>query len=107
MYTCADRGKGSVLARRGTITEHSRESMPAPDDLALITAYLAGDAGAFDILFQRYHARVRAVCLRYVGDYALAEDLVQETFCNVIRALARVDKSFNFGVYAQPAVVPV
>ena len=107
MYTCADRGKGSVLARRGTITEHSRESMPAPDDLALITAYLAGDAGAFDILFQRYHARVRAVCLRYVGDYALAEDLVQETFYNVIRALARVDESFNFGAWVHRIAVNI
>jgi DNA-directed RNA polymerase specialized sigma24 family protein len=107
MYTCADRGKGSILSRRGTITEQSRESMPAPDDLALITAYLAGDAGAFDILFQRYHARVRAVCLRYVGDYALAEDLVQETFYNVIRALARVDESFNFGAWVHRIAVNI
>jgi RNA polymerase sigma-70 factor (ECF subfamily) len=73
--------------------------MPASDDLVLITAYLAGDVGAFDILFQRYHARVRAVCLRYVGDEALAEDLVQETFFRVIRGLARVDQSFNFGAW--------
>ncbi len=62
--------------------------MPASDDLILITAYLAGDVRAFDILFQRYHAPVRAVCLRYVGDEAVAEDLVQETFFRVIRALA-------------------
>jgi RNA polymerase sigma-70 factor, ECF subfamily len=81
--------------------------MPASDDLALITAYLAGDAGAFDILFQRYHARVRAICLRYVGDEALAEDLVQETFYNVIRALARVDRGFNFGAWVHRIAVNI
>jgi RNA polymerase sigma-70 factor, ECF subfamily len=79
--------------------------MPASDDLELITAYLAGDVGAFDILFQRYHARVRAVCLRYLADEALAEDLVQETFFRVIRALARVDQSFNFGAWVHRIAV--
>jgi RNA polymerase sigma-70 factor (ECF subfamily) len=81
--------------------------MPPADDLVLITSYLAGDVGAFDTLFQRYHARVRAVCLRYVGDEALAEDLVQETFYNVIRALARVDQSFNFGAWVHRIAVNI
>jgi RNA polymerase sigma-70 factor (ECF subfamily) len=108
VYTCVDRGKGGVLSRRrGTITEQSRESLPASGDLVLVTAYLAGDVGAFDVLFQRYHARVRAVCLRYVGDETLAEDLVQETFYNVIRALARVDQSFNFGAWVHRIAVNI
>lgn len=81
--------------------------MPASDDLALITAYLDGDAGAFDLLFQRYHARVRAVCLRYVGDDTVAEDLVQETFFRVIRALKRVDQSFNFGAWLHRIAVNI
>ncbi|HWF58000.1 MAG TPA: sigma-70 family RNA polymerase sigma factor [Candidatus Dormibacteraeota bacterium] len=81
--------------------------MPASDDLVLITAYLAGDAGSFDILFQRYHARVRAVCLRYVGEESQAEDLVQETFFRVIRALARVDQSFNFGAWVHRIAVNI
>jgi RNA polymerase sigma-70 factor (ECF subfamily) len=63
--------------------------------------------GAFDVLFQRYHARVRAVCLRYVGDEALAEDLVQETFYNVIRALSRVDQGFNFGAWVHRIAVNI
>jgi RNA polymerase sigma-70 factor (ECF subfamily) len=81
--------------------------LPVSDDLVLITAYLAGDVDAFDTLFQRYHARVRAVCLRYVGDEALAEDLVQETFYNVIRALARVDHTFNFGAWVHRIAVNI
>jgi RNA polymerase sigma-70 factor (ECF subfamily) len=99
-------GRRKRLSRRGTITEHSRGSA-APDDLALITAYLAGDVRAFDTLFQRYHGRVRAVCLRYVGDEATAEDLVQETFYNVIRALARVDQGFNFGAWVHRIAVNI
>jgi RNA polymerase sigma-70 factor (ECF subfamily) len=93
--------------KEGIDTETSRGSLAASDDLALITAYLAGEAAAFDILFQRYHARVRAVCLRYVGDEALAEDLVQETFYNVIRALDRVDASFNFGAWVHRIAVNI
>ena len=77
------------------------------DEVVLITAYLAGDVGAFDTLFQRYHARVRAVCLRYVGEEALAEDLVQETFYNVIRALGRVDAGFNFGAWVHRIAVNI
>ena len=88
-------------------TEQSQQSRPASDDVALIAAYLAGDVEAFDILFQRYHARVRAVCMRFVGDEALAEDLVQETFYNVIRALARVDESFNFGAWVHRIAVNI
>ena len=52
---------------------------PAITDVALVKAYLDGDAGAFDTLFSRYHSRVRAVAMRYVGDEHTAEDLVQET----------------------------
>ena len=77
------------------------------DDVSLIVAYLDGDAGAFDILFTRYHGRVRGVCMRYVGDEALAEDLVQETFYNVIRALHRVTADFNFGAWVHRIAVNI
>lgn len=81
--------------------------MPASDDLVLITAYLAGASEHSTSSFQRYHARVRAVCLRYVGDEALAEDLVQETFFRVIRALARLNQSFNFGAWVHRIAVNI
>ena len=76
-------------------------------DVGLVKAYLDGDAGAFDTLFSRYHARVRAVAMRYVGDEHAAEDLVQETFLNVIRALPRVDASFNFGAWVHRIAVNI
>ena len=97
----------SCVLKEGDITDQPLRSMPPPDDFLLVTAYLGGDVGAFDTLFQRYHARVRAVCLRYVGDEALAEDLVQETFYNVIRALARIDQTFNFGAWVHRIAVNI
>jgi RNA polymerase sigma-70 factor (ECF subfamily) len=69
------------------------------DDLTLIRAYLAGDAAAFDALFGRYHQRIRAICTRYVGDGPVAEDLVQDTFYNVLRSLDRIDDAFNFSAW--------
>ncbi len=83
------------------------DSRAGVDDVSLIAAYLDGDAGAFDTLFSRYHGRVRAVCLRYVGDHAIAEDLVQETFYNVIRALSRVGEGFNFGAWVHRIAVNI
>ena len=80
---------------------------PSNDDLSLIQAYLDGDAAAFDTLFSRYHSRVRAVCLRYVGDEATAEDLVQETFFNVLRAINRVGEGFNFGAWVHRIAVNI
>ena len=82
-------------------------SAPASDDVALVKAYLDGDAGAFDTLFSRYHNRVRGVCMRYVGDEHLAEDLVQETFFNVVRSLNRVDDGFNFPAWVHRIAVNI
>jgi len=82
-------------------------SAPASDDVALVKAYLDGEAGAFDTLFSRYHNRVRGVCMRYVGDEHLAEDLVQETFFNVVRSLNRVDDGFNFPAWVHRIAVNI
>ncbi len=65
--------------------------------MGLVAAYLEGDAAAFDVLFGRHQARVRNVCLRFFGDDALADDLLQETFYNVVRSLSRVEEGFNVG----------
>ncbi len=69
------------------------------DDLALIRMYRDGDASAFDRIFTRYNQRIRALCARYVGDGQLAEDLVQETFYNVLKTLNRVDDTFHFSAW--------
>jgi len=110
-YTPASRRTGPQPRREEAEVTTERPptetSAPATDDVALVKAYLDGDAGAFDVLFSRYHARVRAVTMRYVGDEHAAEDLVQETFFNVIRSLNRVDETFNFSAWVHRIAVNI
>jgi RNA polymerase sigma-70 factor (ECF subfamily) len=47
---------------------------------ALMEAYVAGDAGAFERLFRSLAPSLRAFFTRSVGQGAVAEDLVQTTF---------------------------
>lgn len=56
-------------------------------DEALARRAAAGDAGAFDALVVLYTERVFAVAYRMLGDRAEAEDLAQEVFVTLYRAL--------------------
>ena len=46
-----------------------------------------GDANAFELLYRLHSSRVFALCLRMLKNTAEAEDLTQETFLTVFRAL--------------------
>lgn len=93
--------------REALATDSAAEGAPPSGDIRLIQAYRNGDVLAFDVLFRRYHGRVRSICLRYLGDEMVAEDLVQETFYNVLRSLGRVDESFNFGAWISRIAVNI
>ncbi len=58
--------------------------MPAPDDprtdQQLIAALNLGDASAFDGIYYRYRDRVIRLALRFTGNHADAQDVLQETF---------------------------
>jgi RNA polymerase sigma-70 factor (ECF subfamily) len=56
------------------------ETQAADTDRHLVARLRLSDVAAFEQLFQRYYAPVRRLLVRTVGDDALAEDLVQETF---------------------------
>jgi RNA polymerase sigma-70 factor (ECF subfamily) len=62
--------------------------MPAsdPSDEALMLAYAAGDAAAFDRLYARHKGGVYRYLLRHCRQSALAEELFQEVWSNLIRA---------------------
>ncbi len=60
-------------------------SEPTPSDEHLVARFVAGDAAAFDLLVERYRTRVYAICYRYFGDAADAEDAAQETFVLLLR----------------------
>jgi RNA polymerase sigma-70 factor (ECF subfamily) len=57
----------------------------------------AGDHQAFSEIYERHKKRVFSICVRIVRDFALAEDLTQETFLQVHRKIAsfRGDSDFT------------
>jgi len=54
-------------------------------DEVLIRRCRRGDERSFDILFDRYKARIYTFVLRFVRDQRIAEDILQETFIKVFR----------------------
>jgi RNA polymerase sigma-70 factor (ECF subfamily) len=47
----------------------------------------AGDVGAFEDIYNAYHARVYSVCLRMTHNASEAEDLTQDVFVQLFRKL--------------------
>src|SRR2546429_3634657 len=58
-------------------------------DEELMSAYVAGDARAFEKLFARLAPRVHGFFLRSFRNEAVADDLLQVTFMKVLRARAQ------------------
>ncbi len=63
---------------------------PAPpwtSDSELVTQILNGSREHFDLLYESYFPRVYRFALKRLGDHAEAEDVAQEVFFTVYRAL--------------------
>jgi RNA polymerase sigma-70 factor (ECF subfamily) len=76
--------------------------MPAPDassDEALMLAYAAGDAAAFDVLYARHKGGVYRYLLRQCRTSAAADELYQDVWMNLIRARASYVPSAKFTTY--------
>ena len=73
------------------------ERTEMPTDLELVRAAAAGDAAAFEQLYQQHYRRVYSLCLRMLGNTTQAEDLTQEVFLQVFRKLGsfRGDSAFT------------
>ena len=59
----------------------------APDE-TLVTQVARGDSAALEALYDRYASRVLGISMKIVGDQALAEDILQETFWRVWQSAA-------------------
>ena len=78
---------------------HNGWAMPAPpavaatlagdSDEALMLAYAAGRAAAFDTLYARHKGGVYRYLLRHCGNAGTAEELFQDVWMNAIRARDR------------------
>ena len=61
-------------------------------DEALVAAVRAGDEGAFETIFDRYHRALLSFCRHMVGNREEAEDAVQQTFMAAYRDLSSSTK---------------
>lgn len=68
-------------------------------DEALMLAYRDGDAGAFDLLYARHRGGVYRYLLRQCRNTALAEELFQDVWMNLIRARAAYTVQARFATY--------
>ena len=68
-------------------------------DETLMLAYAAGDAGAFDRLYERHRGGVYRYVLRHVGNAGLADELFQDVWMNAIRARASYAPTAKFSTW--------
>ena len=62
---------------------HSEKTLLQAPDEALVTQVARGSSAALEVLYDRYAATVLGISVRILGDQALAEDILQETFWRV------------------------
>jgi RNA polymerase sigma-70 factor, ECF subfamily len=67
----------------------------------------AGDAPAFEFLYQMHNRRVYALCLRMVNNPADAEDLMQEAFLQLFRKIATFRGESAFSTWLHRMTVNV
>jgi len=68
-------------------------------DEALMLAYAAGDAGAFDRLYARHRGGLYRYLLRHVSNAGLADELFQDVWMNAIRARASYVPTAKFATW--------
>lgn len=70
--------------------------MADKSDEQLLAEHRQGVSGAFDSLVRRYAGELYGFLARFVGNAALADDLVQEAFVQVHQAAASFDAERSF-----------
>jgi RNA polymerase sigma-70 factor (ECF subfamily) len=75
-----------------------RRFAPAAEDSseALARRATGGDGGAFEALIRRYQRRVQGFAYQHLHDPDEAQDVAQEVFVRLYRALARYDEARPF-----------
>jgi len=69
-----------------SVSTSSQQAKPLSEGEAIRLAQ-AGDAPAFEFLYELHGRRVYALCLRMVGNPSDAEDLMQEAFLQLFRKI--------------------
>jgi RNA polymerase sigma-70 factor (ECF subfamily) len=74
---------------------------------AVIEQWKAGDTAQFDVLYSKYKRRIFSLCLRMVGDHAIAEELAQEAFITAFRRIDTFRGDSAFGTWLHRIAVNV
>src|SRR5581483_42163 len=61
-------------------------------DAELVRRVRAGDEGAFETLYHRYHRRITAYIHGMVHDHARAEDVTQDVFVSALRRMRETER---------------
>jgi RNA polymerase sigma-70 factor (ECF subfamily) len=67
---------------------NSEKALSDTPDEPLAAQVARGDSAALEVLYDRYASRVLGIAMKIVGDPALAEDILQETFWRVWQSAA-------------------
>ena len=70
-------------------------AQPATPDV-LIEQCLSGDQAAWDAIVRQHWRKVFNVAYKFVGRHEEAEDLTQDIFLKIFKALASFDRRANF-----------
>ena len=70
--------------------------MEKENDVRLIRKILSGDDVAFNILVRKHQKGIHALAWRKVGDFHIAEEIVQDTFLQVYKNLAQLKNPNQF-----------
>ncbi len=73
----------------------------------LIEACQQGDASAFNTLVQRWERPLFNFVYKHVGDAALAQDLVQETFMRLVKSIRRYSHRGSFSTWLYQVAVNI
>lgn len=72
---------------------------PERSDEALMLAYQAGDAAAFEVLYGRWRGRLFRYLQHQCGNAALAEELYQDVWLKVVGARANYEVAAKFATW--------
>ena len=74
-------------------------------DSAIVDRAMRGDARAHEIIYRAFASPVYSLCLRFTRVPAHAEDLVQETFIEVMRSIANFRAEAALGTWIRRIAV--
>lgn len=88
---------GEMSMREDSVVDAGRRSGARhPTDEELVGRLAAGDASAFDTVFERYHRQIFNFIAKQVQERESVEDLAQEVFLRVFKSAKNFDTTKKF-----------